>query len=433
MGNSASKSVGKLQINALSSCSSNSWKESVQQKECTHVVSVSSFSVHDANLVLFPEETFQFHYLLSLDLSNNQIASIPTQICQLNNLTKLVLMRNSISFIPETISQLTNLTFMEVSYNLLQEIPISLQKLTKLTGLGLSANRITIFPEELCSSLTELTQLGLHSNQITQLPSNLHFMKKLKKFDACRNRISTIPEGFCQLESLEWCNLSHNRIQQLPATMYRLQNLQEIGLAHNQIACIRPLKGLQNLTNLIIYDNKICVLCGETVASLERLQVLEAGQNSIEVIPYQLWDSLALRRVNLQYNSIRKIRTSLCTLNSQICSLMLQGNHLEYLPIELISIITSCQTFSLAYNPWLREIPQRRVLFSSLREAALDKLLEYKMPTNPIPKTCQKSIENAKKCIHCKLLRTSEMHLFFKFYNFSQFGAIPFVGYTCCE
>ena len=433
MGNAASRSVGQLQIKVASSCTSTLEELQQQPEDCANVVSVSSFAVKDANLVHFPVEAFQFHFLQSLDLSNNQITCIPTQISTLKSLKKLVLMHNAIRTLPEALCSLKNLTFLEVSYNSLIEVPTFLGKCTKLTGLGLSANQITSFPNELCALLPELVQLGVHSNQIAQLPTNLHLMKNLKKFDACRNLIHQIPEGFCELESLEWCNLSHNRIQELPLGMHKLQNLHEIGLAHNQITCIRPLKGLHNLTSLIIYDNKIRLLCGDTVASLRQLQVLEVGHNEIETVPFELWDLQSLKRINLQYNSIHQVQTRQFSYHSGIVSLMLQGNRIEYLPVELISIITSCQTFSLAYNPWLRQVPERRVLSISLREASLNALLNSSKQPNSFPKTCRKAIDNAKRCMHCKLARTSEMHPFFRFYSFSQFGAVPFVGYTCCQ
>lgn len=119
------------------------------------------------NLTSLPDEIAHLHYLLTIDISNNNFLTFPN-----------ILFSES----------LKNLKNINARFLQLEVLPSDIQKIRKLESLDLTGNKLTSLPEEI-GNLEHLSMLRLNQNQLQTLPKSLQHCKKLKVLHIHNNPI----------------------------------------------------------------------------------------------------------------------------------------------------------------------------------------------------------------------------------------------------
>lgn len=256
-----------------------------------------------------PDSIGKLSTLITLDLSENRIATLPTTIGSLGSLTKLDLHSNRISALPETISNLFSLAILDLRANQLNSLPATIGKLLNLEELDLSSNNLNQLPESI-GMLTKLKKLIIETNNLEEVPHTIGQCTSLKELRADYNKLRALPEAVGRIETLEVLSVRYNNIKQLPTTMSSLLRLRELDISFNELESVpesmcfaislvkinvgnnfadlrtlpRSIGNLENLEELDISNNQIRFL-PESFRMLKNLRVLRAQENPLEVPP----------------------------------------------------------------------------------------------------------------------------------------------------
>ena len=147
-----------------------------------------------------------------------------------------------------------------------------------------------------------LEMLDCKSNRLTSLPS-LERLECLKVIDAMENRLTVFPElplvnsASGPGSGLEILNLSYNSISGLSPSL----------LLHDR------------LSDLLLQNNKLTAL-DANMAEMASLKLLDASNNSLTDVPYQLGYCVSLSQLLLDGNPIRTIRRALITRQGANCT-----------------------------------------------------------------------------------------------------------------
>lgn len=153
-----------------------------------------------------------------LKVHGNFLSSIPRPIftSMLVKLESLDLSNNDIASIPEEISGLKNLSELTMDFNTVVSLPSSMGQLAKLKVLSLKSNRISVdsthwsdtnpqpLPEDLFTK-TPLIDLNLHGNPMTS--TQLNTMNGYEIFLERRQKVKTSALVGGALTSLDVCGL----------------------------------------------------------------------------------------------------------------------------------------------------------------------------------------------------------------------------------
>lgn len=135
-------------------------------EEISRLHYMQGFYANRNNLVEFPNQLLLLPVLTKIDLSENQIASIPGEILRMDQLTRLTLDKNTLTAIPVQLYELKNLNILELADNGLREIPEGISQLTRLTKLDLANNQLRQLPREITTLSETLVEMNIQGNQI---------------------------------------------------------------------------------------------------------------------------------------------------------------------------------------------------------------------------------------------------------------------------
>ena len=107
-----------------------------------------SIQLNHNDFVKFPKELGTFRNLLSVDLSNNGLATIGNEILNLKNMKTFTARNNLLnaSCLPKDFGTLIALETLNLSGNRFEEFPMQVTELSKLKNLSLGANKIEQLP-----------------------------------------------------------------------------------------------------------------------------------------------------------------------------------------------------------------------------------------------------------------------------------------------
>ena len=176
-------------------------------------------------------------------------------------------------------------------FGALRELRVVEQEVTDLSWLKDTPNLETllVFHTDVCDCsgichCENLVNLYLEANKIETVP-DISKLKKLESFSISQNPITTNPE-FPSLPSLKELNIASIGITYLSKSIHGLTGLERLNLGGNYFSdfdFIETLNGLENLTELALYDprvgsNPVCELPNYDVvmcALLPKIQVLD--------------------------------------------------------------------------------------------------------------------------------------------------------------
>ncbi|ELW47069.1 Leucine-rich repeats and immunoglobulin-like domains protein 1 [Tupaia chinensis] len=214
--------------------------------------------------------------LLTLRLSKNRITQLPVKAFKLPRLTQLLevlkLQRNNISKLTDgAFWGLSKMHVLHLEYNSLVEVNSgSLYGLTALHQLHLSNNSISRIHRDGWSFCQKLHELILSFNNLTRLDE----------------------ESLAELSSLSILRLSHNSISHIAEGAFKgLKNLRVLDLDHNEISgtiedTSGAFAGLDSLSKLTLFGNKIKSVAKRAFSGLEGLEHLNLAENAIRSVQF---------------------------------------------------------------------------------------------------------------------------------------------------
>lgn len=303
---------------------------------------LNDFRIADGNLVNIEEDALSdVQKITFLDLTNNAISNVSvSQFSWNRELEVLGLGRNPLKQIhPKTFSSVKNLIVLTLDYSgldnavweslypfrQLKDLQLQgnsvtmlnrtvLRSLSSLRNLDLGDNRISDLSTEMFQAMAELQFLHVNQNNLTEIRNNTFLgLQKLVALDLRGNRIKTIEKGaFSHFVSLAELDLSNNCLSEIPC-FNNATTLQSLDLSSNYIQLLssNALKGLQNLQNLVLFNNSI--------------KQIETGV--FRFVP-------ALQTADFSFNEIHRILKETFEGLQQLSTLFLQNNLIENISIE---------------------------------------------------------------------------------------------------
>ncbi|PRP81755.1 putative receptor protein kinase [Planoprotostelium fungivorum] len=261
--------------------------------------------------------------LTYIDFSYNLISYVQPMIGSQNaNLKYVNLEGNRLSYLPNFVNA-WSLIFggtVNMKNNLIQSIPTEdLNNIIKITYLLLDDNHITSLPD--LSALNAVDTLSLSGNQIQSIQS-LSAMSTLRSLDLSRNKLTTFdPSLFpstlftldisgnqiggalpdiSSMTNLTTLNIANNKFNQWPADGFPSNaHLSNFVCSHNAFNSIPPINNPQ-LQSIEFNSNNISSFVN--VTGLSTLTRIDLGNNVIDAVPAELFQSTSLTFLNLSQN-----------------------------------------------------------------------------------------------------------------------------------
>ncbi|XP_078517613.1 leucine-rich repeats and immunoglobulin-like domains protein 1 isoform X2 [Lissotriton helveticus] len=232
--------------------------------------------------------------LRSLRLSKNRITHLPVKAFKLPRLTQLELNRNRIQLIDGlTFHGLDSLEVLKLQRNNISRLTDgAFWGLSRMQVLHLEDNSLTEVHGGYLYGLSSLQQLHLNNNSISQIkPDGWSFCQKLLELVLSYNNLTRLDMGSLNdLSGLGILRLSHNSISHIAEEAFKgLKSLRILELDHNEISGTiedtnGAFSGLESLTKLTLFGNKIKSVAKKAFSGLEALEHLDLGNNAIRSI-----------------------------------------------------------------------------------------------------------------------------------------------------
>ncbi|KAM8758643.1 leucine-rich repeats and immunoglobulin-like domains protein 1 [Rhynchonycteris naso] len=234
--------------------------------------------------------------LLTLRLSKNRITQLPVKAFKLPRLTQLDLNRNRIRLIEGlTFQGLDSLEVLKLQRNNISQLTDgAFWGLSRMHVLHLEHNSLVEVNSGSLYGLTALHQLHLSNNSISRISRDgWSFCQRLHELILSFNNLTRLDEeSLADLSSLSVLRLSHNSISHIAEGAFRgLRNLRILDLDHNKISgtiedTTGAFTGLDSLSKLTLFGNKIKSVAKRAFSGLEGLEHLNLGENAIRSVQF---------------------------------------------------------------------------------------------------------------------------------------------------
>nr|XP_020752213.1 leucine-rich repeats and immunoglobulin-like domains protein 1 isoform X4 [Odocoileus virginianus texanus] len=234
--------------------------------------------------------------LLTLRLSKNRITQLPVKAFKLPRLTQLDLNRNRIRLIEGlTFQGLDSLEVLRLQRNNISKLTDgAFWGLARMHALHLEYNSLAEVNSGSLYGLTALHQLHLGNNSISRIHRDgWSFCQKLHELILSFNNLTRLDEeSLADLSSLSILRLSHNSISHIAEGAFRgLKSLRVLDLDHNEISgtiedTSGAFTGLDSLSKLTLFGNKIKSVAKKAFSGLEGLEQLNLGENAIRSVQF---------------------------------------------------------------------------------------------------------------------------------------------------
>uniref|UniRef100_A0ABI7W672 Ig-like domain-containing protein n=1 Tax=Felis catus TaxID=9685 RepID=A0ABI7W672_FELCA len=232
--------------------------------------------------------------LVMLRLSKNRITQLPVKAFKLPRLTQLDLNRNRIRLIEGlTFQGLESLEVLKLQRNNISKLTDgAFWGLSRIHVLHLESNSLVEVNSGSLYGLSALQQLHLSGNSITRINRDgWSFCQRLQELVLSFNNLTRLDEeSLADLSSLSILRLSHNSISHIAEGAFRgLKNLRVLDLDHNEISgtiedTSGAFTGLDSLSKLTLFGNKIKSVAKRAFSGLEGLEHLNLGENAVRSV-----------------------------------------------------------------------------------------------------------------------------------------------------
>ncbi len=186
---------------------------SIQRIKLSKETRNSHLDLKNCNLNNLPNVIGTFHWLESIDISNNNLIELPKDIMKLG-LKKINLRNNNFNF-PEEIH---NLSAEDQIYNAINNYYLikirAFKRNKKATKLDLRNLNLDFIPKEIFST-NGIKILDLSNNNISYIPETISFLTSLKELILDNNNLKSIPEDILRLKGIRVLSVRNNHIRLL--------------------------------------------------------------------------------------------------------------------------------------------------------------------------------------------------------------------------
>ncbi|KAF2361522.1 Leucine rich repeat 5 [Trinorchestia longiramus] len=280
----------------------------------------------------------------------------------LSNLTSLQMFHNEFSSIPNSFLEHTPLLEkVYINGNFLEELPDDILSYTpdvKLLDLG--SNKVHSLPETLFQNVPSIEVLNLWKNDISSIPPRLFSNNRvLNTVVLSSNKLTAIDaQLFADMNVLHTLDIQINELSTLPENAFKgCANLTTVSLQFNKIKTLPPnLFEGTSVTVLNLGYNELTNLT-TSLNNLPSLQNITLHKNSLSGLDANIFEgSPNVVKLDLQANSIRVLAEDIFNHLTQLKIILLNSNNLEELPSGLFRNCISLLRVFLQKNN-LKEIP----------------------------------------------------------------------------
>ena len=263
-------------------------------------------------LKVVPLAVYDMHFILSLNLSNNEITSFDGGHFQNNALLQTLILsyNNLIEIRSESFSDLLQLKVLMLDNNDLVTIDrAAFFTNIRLEHINLERNSLNIIEDDTFSKQTKIRIIKLSRNQLRAVTEDMFaVLIDLRKLDLTSNQITSIDkDAFKRNIYLTILEIRNNSLRSLPESL---------------------LKHLNNLENLDLGNNPLGTLPGNILVNKPKLISLYLDFTNLSSIPiFPLLPELRL--LFLIDNNIHKIYRSEIAILPNLIMLYLAGNPLK--------------------------------------------------------------------------------------------------------
>lgn len=259
-------------------------------------------SLSGLDLVTVPQFNGPYHYIVTLDLSHNQLTMCCTDM-----------------------SNMVSLRQLDLSCNQLELMPI-VGSPPNLHRLNLSGNQLTSCYNPDWQLLQRLEKLHLDTNCLTCLDPSLQHLSGLRKLTLHKNALQSTDYLPSSLHILQ---LSVGHLRSQPTHIYAATNLTSLCITSGDFVELPT--AIANLPNLESLEIKSCYLqrVSPAIGQLRHLRALNLHNNMLSELPDTLQHCQKLSVLNLSFNIFKEIPVC-CSLLPHLRTLKMAGCNITH-------------------------------------------------------------------------------------------------------
>ncbi|CAG9820416.1 unnamed protein product [Phaedon cochleariae] len=259
----------------------------------------------------------------------------------------------------------------------------SIRKLDKLQTLSITGIELEVLEPEAFKDLPGLKKVAIRDTQLREIPEDVfNLVPSLEALDLMYNKIDTIEgRAFSNLTSIVSLALSHNALSIWNREWFKNnKKLGYIDVSYNEIHTI-PRRAFE---------------------SLPSLKIINFQHNEIvRIQPHAFLNVKRLEYLFLNHNKLKVIQETAFPTKIHIVNLSIEHNYLNYLPAELLKMITVGNIY-LEPNPWkclcLKSIHFWIYLTNAVVRKKWSECISNFSPICAVPQdrslTCQEKVDN---------------------------------------
>ncbi|KRX10051.1 hypothetical protein PPERSA_08454 [Pseudocohnilembus persalinus] len=269
-----------------------------------HKIDMTNNNIQQINGEVFEKE----REIMVVRFINNQIIQLPTQMFTLEQLKSIDFTHNNLTEIPQQITQCISLVEILLPDNKISQLPNNLSQLQNLERLILTKNNFTQFPN--VQNLSKLKFLDLGENYIEEInPNAMVGLFSLEQLILIKNQLNYFSDSFLRdSQNLVVIQLDQNKLKEV--SFPELPKLDQLSLSYNQIQKFQDFDKMQQLTVIILNNNKLTKL-SKNIMLVKELKTLDIANNDLGDIPSEIGLLPKLVRIQLEGNPLKCIRQSI--------------------------------------------------------------------------------------------------------------------------
>eukprot|EP00013_Stygamoeba_regulata_P023692 CAMPEP_0177645560 /NCGR_PEP_ID=MMETSP0447-20121125/9315_1 /TAXON_ID=0 /ORGANISM="Stygamoeba regulata, Strain BSH-02190019" /LENGTH=1198 /DNA_ID=CAMNT_0019148053 /DNA_START=596 /DNA_END=4192 /DNA_ORIENTATION=+ len=249
-----------------------------------------------------------------LDLTNTGLKEVPKSLLKCRRLVTLMLGSNELSALPEGLHRsLPHLQTLDLFENQLASLPNDIVAMTTLESLDLRRNQLTELPS-LFSDLCNLLSLDLSENLFTELPGDIGLLPSLEQLTVSSNPVKELPESLASSSSLVILDARHCRINRISRVFGETSSLAKFSIKGNPL--VYPPKGVAALgTQAILkflrrFSSEAPLLKKGSYDELEVKDPVKTSTGDLSSLLSGSLDSLSMLSSSLDELSVEKSESS---------------------------------------------------------------------------------------------------------------------------